>query len=779
MHLRQGLRAVVKQIGHCLLCVLLLSALTIANTAMNAAADPQKATKTMPVLPTDTCDDVESLGDNETGGTLRGFRKRWSQRSGLSADEGGASCCSFAMGSQQEADEPCEKRSKHSFQDAVEILDKTFDDFAKVDTLSKPVESGLSAHSERQAIVNTDMKVFKFPWERGRLAKIFGNSPAITVKTPQLKMGAQSLLRMGLTVTEEGKVEASPVVRPVGVADGRAVFLTVVKSVQDVAEPDNRAERRQKALHAWWSLLAHSLVSSAIGLKVTVEATADTVLDCAIEILDATFAVKSAGTLFRRLYAIQSYEDWCVAHLQKHWIPVSEFDVWTDVRQLQKDGAPATKPSSLVEALRFSWYLLGVEGADKAEASLRIKGVSSQMRASKRPWKPADLLTALEVRALHNLLLDESEPLGDRALAGHALHLLYARSRWSDLTMVNGVYMDPEGHFLEVATRAHKGACSAEIKTRLLPIVAPAIGIDGSAWAQTYLDVRRQCNLWLPLDGYGPMMCAPSNSSATAWTQRALTSEEGSEFLRKVLKAPKTKDRRISTHSLKSTVMSWTSKFGLSEYSRAVLARHTSKASTATAVYSRDLLSPILRELNLVINAIYNGSFCPDATRSGMLTPGALPYMGGTPLPFANMQVAPTPVKTKPHEDDEVEIVETGSACSEWSLVQRNAEDMRLFGAAETVSPSVGPDLEGQDAISETTEENSEQSTSDSEDDYEEREQHRDLLEGQSELVINRKSLVVHRVKSPGLLTCGRKLTPTYEPIHGLSGIRCSRCFDV
>ena len=166
------------------------------------------------------------------------------------------------------------------------------------------------------------------------------------------------------------------------------IFLTVVKSIQDVAEPDNRAERRQKALHAWWSLLAHSLVSSAVGLKVTV-------LDCAIEILDATFAVKSAGTLFRRLYAIQAYEDWCVAHLQKHWLPVSEFDVWTYVRQLQKDGAPATKPSSLVEALRFRWFPLGVEGADKNEASLRIKGVSSQMRASKRPWKPADFSPCL------------------------------------------------------------------------------------------------------------------------------------------------------------------------------------------------------------------------------------------------------------------------------------------------------------------------------------------------------------------------------------------------
>ena len=111
--------------------------------------------------------------------------------------------------------------------------------------------------------------------------------------------------------------------------------------------------------------------------------------------------------------------------------------------------------------------------------------------------------------------------------------------------------------------------------------------------------------------------------------------------------------------------------------------------------------------------------------------------------------------------------------------MQRNAEDMRLFGPSEPASPSVVPELEGHDATSDTTEENSEQSTSDSEDDYHESEQHRDLEEVQPELVINGKSLVVHRVKSPGLLTCGRKLTPTYGPIQSLSGIRCSRCFDV
>ena len=265
----------------------------------------------------------------------------------------------------------------------------------------------------------------------------------------------------------------------------------------------------------------------------------DTVVECALEILNATFAVKSAGTLFRRLYAVQAYEDWCVEHLNKHWLPVTEFDVWTYVKWLQKTEAPATKAGSLVEALRFSWYLLGVHGADLAESSLRIKGVSSQMRSMKRPWRPAGLLTVSEVKMPHKMLADTSLPLGDRALAGHALHLLYSRSRWSDLLLVSGIYMDPQGHFLEVATKAHKGARSAEMKTRLLPIVAPAFGVDGSSWADVYLEVRRECNLSLPLDGYGPMMRAPSNASATCWTEPALTSEEAQTFCAELSKHPR------------------------------------------------------------------------------------------------------------------------------------------------------------------------------------------------------------------------------------------------
>ena len=114
---------------------------------------------------------------------------------------------------------------------------------------------------------------------------------------------------------------------------------------------------------------------------------------------------------------------------------------------------------------------------------------------------------------------------------------------------------------------------------------------------------------------------------------------EGSAFLRKVLKAPKTAQRRLSTHSMKSTLMSWTSKFGLPDNGRSVLARHVSSVTSATAVYSRDMLSPVLRQLDVMLMAIRSGAFCPDRLRSGMMTPAATamaapmtPYVGHPPM---------------------------------------------------------------------------------------------------------------------------------------------------
>ena len=81
------------------------------------------------------------------------------------------------------------------------------------------------------------------------------------------------------------------------------------------------------------------------------------------------------------------------------------------------------------------------------------------------------------------------------------------------------------------------------------------------------------------------MMPAPLDESGKCWRKRYLTSEEGAEFLRVILGVPKKSGRRISSHSLKSTTMSWASKFGLSLEIRAILSRHATAIAKTQRSY--------------------------------------------------------------------------------------------------------------------------------------------------------------------------------------------------
>ena len=276
--------------------------------------------------------------------------------------------------------------------------------------------------------MNTGLKLFKFPWEKGRLPKIFYDDPVVSLPVPKLKPGGRNFVQLGIEVDSTGHITAKTSVSDSVSTD--AIFVGIVKNIDNVPLQKSRDTQRNRAIDGWWNMLSFSLVASAVGLKVTVEGRPHNVYECACEILSAAFAVKSPGTLLRRLYPIQAFELWCTEHLHEHWVPVTEYKAWRYVCWLKDTQAPPTKASRFVEALRFTWSMLGVEGSGEAEKSLRVRGISSQLRAGKKPWRPADLLNADEVLQLHALLADVSKPRGDRLFAGHILHLFYRRSRW-------------------------------------------------------------------------------------------------------------------------------------------------------------------------------------------------------------------------------------------------------------------------------------------------------------------------------------------------------------
>lgn len=436
------------------------------------------------------------------------------------------------------------------------------------------VKSKAAAGLEHLALKSTDTKQFKLPWEKGVMARIFSEGSWSKFAGPKLVPGCSGAASLVLQVDDHSSME--PKIKFKEPPEVVGHFQHAVKKASDLSAQTVRARKRVQAINDWWSLISTKLSASTVGRQIEVDATSDNVHEVAFEILDACFALKSPGTLYKRYYGLKGFYDWHCKSFGMEWLPMTEGKAWAYVKSLKECAAPATKASTFIEACRFSWYILGLDGTGDVEASLRVRGVSAQMKAKKRPWSPADVLTILEVRKLHTVLEDEAIHKIDRLFCGHALHLLYSRSRWSDLVGVQHVFVDEDNAFLELKTQHHKGAVSAEMKSRLLPIITPCVGIVEGNWVATYLQLRKDCNLDLPGELPAPMMPAPADSEGAGWHQRPLSSEEGSEFLRSVLGVYKSSGRRISTHSLKTTSLSWTSKFGLSLESRALLARHAS-----------------------------------------------------------------------------------------------------------------------------------------------------------------------------------------------------------
>ena len=145
----------------------------------------------------------------------------------------------------------------------------------------------------------------------------------------------------------------------------------------------------------------------------------------------------------------------------------------------------------------------------------------------------------------------------------------------------------------------------------------------------------------------GPIFRPPTSDSVDALCRRGLKSGEATNLLREflALNADGRDLNAVSSHSCKATVLSWSSKFGLDEYTRSVLGRHVSATVSSSALYARDLCIEPVRKLQELIKQIATGVFRPDAPRSEFF---------GAPI-----SVVPTlvdePCVTKDEHADELE----------------------------------------------------------------------------------------------------------------------------
>ena len=100
-------------------------------------------------------------------------------------------------------------------------------------------------------------------------------------------------------------------------------------------------------------------------------------------------------------------------------------------------------------------------------------------------------------------------------------------------------------------------------------------------------------------------------------TVRALATDECGEWLSALLIGRD--DLRTTSHSLKATMLSYCAKYGISHQDRLALGGHSHPGKMADT-YGRDALARPLRLLGIVIEAIRNKEFLPDASRAGRFT---------------------------------------------------------------------------------------------------------------------------------------------------------------
>ena len=172
--------------------------------------------------------------------------------------------------------------------------------------------------------------------------------------------------------------------------------------------------------------------------------------------------------------------------------------------------------------------------------------------------------------------------------------------------------------FLETRTGRHKTMTSQMHRHQHLPMVAPVKGVNGRDWATPWVRMRESKGILFPPDGL--VMPAPNKHGEAS--ERPLETGECGRWLRRLLEldtaAGSNVERRVSSHSLKCTMLSFAAKRGLPVPDRLMLGYHSSNMHMAMC-YSRDGAAASLLLLERLIDEIVKGTFKPDSTRSGRI----------------------------------------------------------------------------------------------------------------------------------------------------------------
>ena len=448
--------------------------------------------------------------------------------------------------------------------------------------------------SELKRLRPTVPKLLTMPWETGFAGMVLGGSEVSLVPS-SVRMGA--LMPTGKVPEVEEAVEEQPV-----------LFRRRGRDGQHRAWKLEEEDRRSRAKTSW--LVIVRAMGEVTPVYEMIEAEGEGVLD-------DIFARKKTGTLEVRASAMLLYIRWCGSKGFQAF-PCTEPLAYVYVDELRKNNAPATRANSFRSALAFCKGSMMIDGVDTILSSSRVTGSAHRSYLTKRMLKQRDALTVDQVRILENVL-EVDGPIQDKIFAAHCLLCIYGRLRFGDH---QNIQEEPtlEDGFVECGLSVHKTENLAGRARRILPVVAPTMGVSGLDWGNSFLKLRQAAALraWPQI----PFLPAPILGGG--WSMGKLSTTEASMWLCELLHkygVAKEKLTNVGAHLMKATALSWMAKAGMEPKLRRLMGYHIKPKDTSVVLYSRDALGPGLEKFSEIIEEIKNGRFRPDASRSGRWIP--------------------------------------------------------------------------------------------------------------------------------------------------------------
>ncbi len=485
----------------------------------------------------------------------------------------------------------------------------------------------------RLALQSQPVQVLKQAWESGVWSSIFSDSN----NTDSSNVFGQELYRptaFSSPVMEESAVETSSKEQKLLTS-----YKQVVRFKPDLTWKEQTDAALQSSVKMWYMLIQRWKNECAMYIethKFRWESEALTML------LDI-FAARSPYTLRKRALALMHVCDYLDSAGCSRFL-ITERDMYAFLCKERNLGAPSSRFKGYMQAVTFCRFVLDMTELDETVNSARCKGMTKQKKVSEK--KLASPLLVKEVKILHDMLTSGSD-VWQRLFAGAALFCLYSRARWGDLMRAETVLVDCDSSgvacYLEARVGSHKTMQSQQHRHQFLPMVAPGLGVTDGNRIEQWLHARNSLSLDFCKDCVMP---APQPDGSPDC--RPLNSQEAAGRLRLVLfgNASPLPDRKVASHSLKATTLSYAAKRGMDINLRMQLGYHTQPYRMGLT-YSRDGAAASIAALEQLLCEIRLQLFLPDETRSGRLVKSAI-GSGNFPIVIkdegdgeANVEAAP------------------------------------------------------------------------------------------------------------------------------------------